>query len=214
MDERITTPDGPHTLRAIIESYDEANHRADVRPQGAPGALLAGIPVLSSCPGELLAVGAQVAVVAWGDVSGVVLGPIGRPTGGGLPWPPSYQVADNVLRSFSSTTFTSYPNLTLTISHLATSYLWLHVVVNTYGQTGVRGWHHSVAIFVDGVQQYPIAMQGTPNLYCWESLTLSFRTAASYSPGTRSVEVRVRVENAGDEVKCRYSALSALVVPA
>lgn len=209
MDKAITIPDGPHLLRAIIESYDEANHRADVRPQRTPGALLANVPVLSSCPGELLSAGAQVAVVAWGDVSGVVLGPTGRPA-----WPPSYWVADNTLRSFSSTTFTAYPNLSLSVPHLAPSYLWLHAVVNTYGQTGVRSWHHTVAIFVDGVQQYPIAMQGTPSLYYWENLVLSFRSANSYAPGTRSVEVRVRVENAGDEVKCRYSALSALVLPA
>ncbi len=65
-------------LRATVESYDALGHTADVRPLAHPASLLADVPVLENCSGDLLIAGATVLVHLWDDGGAVVLGPYGE----------------------------------------------------------------------------------------------------------------------------------------
>lgn len=65
-------------LRAAVESYDSATHTVDVRPLAHPASLLADVPVLENCAGDLLIAGVTVLVHLWDDGGAVVLGPYGE----------------------------------------------------------------------------------------------------------------------------------------
>ena len=54
-------------IRAVVETYDSATHQANVRPASHPSALLADLPVIESCPGEIIPADQAVAVLLWPD---------------------------------------------------------------------------------------------------------------------------------------------------
>ena len=54
-------------LRAKVLSFDASNHQADVAPLETPDSVLGGVPVLESCPGDLLAMGDVALVQRFAD---------------------------------------------------------------------------------------------------------------------------------------------------
>lgn len=64
-------------IRAYVEVYDSGAHTADVAPITGPASRLSLVPVLESCPTDLIEVGDVVALVIWPDGLALVLGPFG-----------------------------------------------------------------------------------------------------------------------------------------
>ena len=66
-------------VRAILRGYDHDAGTADVEVVAGPSALLADVPVVRPAHNDVLPAGAEVALLLWPDVGGVVLGPYRDP---------------------------------------------------------------------------------------------------------------------------------------
>lgn len=62
-------------VRGILRGYDPNAGTAQVEVVVGPSALLDAVPVVRSLPNDTLVAGAEVALLLWPDVGGVVLGP-------------------------------------------------------------------------------------------------------------------------------------------
>lgn len=197
-------------IRALLESYDQSTHRADVRPARNPASLLTDLPVVRHCPGEFMADESEVAVLLWDDTGGVVLGPYDDT----FDWPVTAHAYDGASRSFTAQAWTAYPNLSVSISIKQTSCFW--VLFSTSGRCDqVRtptAWQ--VAAHLGGVLLNPRARVGSPVAGTRTPVALCFRTQSSYAPGTYNIDVRVYCQSAGDTITCRYAALSVMALPA
>jgi hypothetical protein len=99
-------------IRAVLREYHAATHTAEVEPVLGPASLVGEIPVLISCRPDLLTNGRQVAVLAWSDVGGLVLGPYGAVPAD----PPSADDADKVDGIHAASTATANKLLALNAS--------------------------------------------------------------------------------------------------
>lgn len=64
----------PIVVRAIVRAYDHDSGTADVEGVTGPSALLTDVPVARPVSDDAVTVGAEVALLLWPDVGGVVLG--------------------------------------------------------------------------------------------------------------------------------------------
>ena len=78
-------PQNATIIRATLRRYDHDAGTADVEAVAGPSALLSGVPVVRPAHNEVLTPGAEVALLLWPDVGGVVLGPYRDPTSGAAP---------------------------------------------------------------------------------------------------------------------------------
>ena len=78
-------PQNATIVRAILRGYDHDAGTADVEIVAGPSALLAEVPVVRPAYNDVLAVGAEVALLLWPDVGGVVLGPYRDPAARAAP---------------------------------------------------------------------------------------------------------------------------------
>jgi len=65
----------PCIVRGILRQYDANAGAARVEIVAGPSALLEGVPVVQPAANDALVAGAEVALLLWPDVGGVVLGP-------------------------------------------------------------------------------------------------------------------------------------------
>lgn len=66
-------------IRATLRRYDHDAGTADVEAVAGPSALLTDVPVVRPAHNDVLTPGAEVALLLWPDVGGVVLGPYRDP---------------------------------------------------------------------------------------------------------------------------------------
>ncbi|HHX43687.1 MAG TPA: hypothetical protein GX714_06835 [Chloroflexi bacterium] len=66
-------------VRAVLRGYDQGTGTADVEAVAGPSALLSGVPVVRSASDDAMRPGAEVVLLLWPDVGGVVLGAYGGP---------------------------------------------------------------------------------------------------------------------------------------
>lgn len=78
-------PQHASIIRAILRGYDHDAGTADVEAVAGPSALLAGVPVVHPAHNDVLTPGAEVALLLWPDVGGVVLGPYRDPASQAAP---------------------------------------------------------------------------------------------------------------------------------
>jgi hypothetical protein len=197
-----------HLLRAVLESFDEANWQCDIRPLEAPAALFTQCPIVEDVPGELLAAGATVLAVASDDATALVLGPYGaRPQA-----PRSAAAYDGTGQDFTSTAYTSYGALGLSLTLRVTSYLWWFLNATARGAQA-RAQHAAISLYVDGVQELPPVIQGFHAANAYEPVIIAARSQSSYAPGSHTLDVQAKVYNAGDTLNLRYATLSVLALP-
>ena len=181
-------------IAATIASFDQTNHQAAILPLEYPSGLWPAVPISASVDGELMAVGTIVAVQTWDDGRAVILGTYGgRPT---LP-PMNYvHVAGNYLQS--AATWTDITNVTMTIAHLVTSWLWIHFDCLYLCAAAVLTRQAYYRILVDGVEVKPRALIGAPLASLQGHATITTRTGISYAAGTRTIKMQQYVNNAAN----------------
>lgn len=198
---------GTEIVRALVRAYDATRHLADVELCAGPRALLCGVPVLTSAPPRHLTAGREVALLLWPDVGGLVLG----------PWSPAPDrllqgwSVDTTLRAFTQQSYTSYPNLQLAFALEEEAYFWVWAMVNGYA-SAVRTASYAAAVFVDGAQLSPPAIQGVLQANLWQPIALALRSSTSYAPGNHTIDLRIYVYTAGDTVTLRYAGLGAVAI--
>jgi hypothetical protein len=192
-------------VRALVRAYDASSHLAELELCTGPRALLSGVPVLTSIPPRQLVNGREVALLLWPDVGGLVLG----------PWSPAPDrllqgwAVDTSTRTFTQQSYTAYTNLQLSFTLEEESYFWVWALVNGYA-SAARATSYAAAIFVDGAQLNPPAIQGAPSANLWQPSSLALRSATSYAPGSHTVDLRIYVYTAGDTITLRYAGLGAI----
>lgn len=173
-------------IQAIVESYDQANHRANVRPLSNPGSLLVAVPVASHCPGELIGVDERVLVVSWPDAGAVIIGPYeSRPV-----YPVHGYMTSATEETFTSTGYVMWPGTQLSLTLLVKSRLWVHCsfVIRKYA---VAAWGCYFRIYVNGGATTPQGGTACSVIYHWYSCALSGVVPVALNPGTHTVDVRV-----------------------
>ena len=179
-------------IQAIVESYDQANHRANVRPLAHPASLLVAIPVSSDCPGELMKADERVLVVSWPDAGAVIIGPYeSRPI-----YPVFASMESTTQRAFTSTSYTLWPGSQLSLTTLVKSRFWVHCSFNLR-KTAVTNLGYYVRIYANGGQRQPLVAGSSSNNDYWYPVALSGVISTTFNPGTHTVEVRLRVYGTG-----------------
>ncbi len=199
-------------IRAICESYDYTTHTAGLRPEGNPTALMAAVPVASACPGELVRPGWRYAVAVWPDLGALVLCPFDAPP----LWPPqghAQTVAYHTLTAAAGALTQFKPDLSVAVTISVPSYFWVHLVSN-YGQAQVRHPHHYVTAHLDGTALYPVSVGDLEATGRTHTHALSYRTDASYPPGTHTFTLGYTFYVAGHAATVSNSTLSVFATPA
>ena len=195
-------------IRAIIETLDQANHQANVRPIGAPASLLTKVPIAETCPTELLAADAEVLVAALPDGESVIISPyLARPT-----WPPM-----NYAFSAGPVTCTTGQNtltaLNLSIAHVGTCHFLYLLNFSAYANVGY-GSHSYASIYCDGVMDSHVVSYTAQIANRMAGLDVTGRSTASKVAATNAITARVQVITAGHTLTVSNMALTVLTLPA
>ncbi|MFH1085974.1 MAG: hypothetical protein V1772_09460 [Chloroflexota bacterium] len=194
-------------LRAVVQAYDAATHTATVYAPDYTGAPLVGVPVADDVPPPLMAPGAPCLLGLYPDGHAVVVAPYtGAPynLATGYCW-------DGGPRTFTSTSYVTYPGSTTTITLPRRAYLLMHGVFNAYGNSA-RAQALAYRFSVDGVQYAPsVPAQSSPASY-WMALPIC-DMAGPLVAGPHQVGVDLRVMTAGDTITARYLVYWAMAVP-
>ena len=195
-------------IRAILETLDQANHQANVRPIGAPASLLTKVPVAETCPTELLAAGVEVLVATLPDGESVIISPyLARPT------LPAIAYAYSAGPFTCTTGQTTLNAVTLNVAHLGTCYFLY--LLNLSGYCNAARANHSYAgVFCDGTLDTHIVSYTSHNTYRMGSLAVVARSSLSHVAATNVITARVQVATAGDSLVVSQIGLTVLTIPA
>ncbi len=175
--------------RATIRRFDAVLWQADLELAGAPGALLAGVPVAATIGPELLAPGSRVwAVLATpgSPADGLVLAPYGAPPAPWVTsrlWKPALATAGLAgPQACTSPSFADVPGLQLALSLEVTSTVLLLLAASG---TVAAGAAYSLAFYHDdgheSTQLAPVAaVSCTPWALAW------LATQTTVAPGTHT----------------------------
>lgn len=191
-------------IRAVVESYDEANHLANVRPRRNPASLYEGVAVARNCPGELIDDDDDVALLVWGDEGGLVLGPYN----GAWDWPVRAWAYRDEEDPFTAQEYTQIPSMSVSLTLRETSHIWVMSVFN-HRHDRTRGNAAYVRVFINGAGTRIVAMCGHAAANLFRSSTLCGRSEGTYGPGTYNVDLRVYVVYAGDTFKTNRCTMCA-----
>ena len=178
-----------------------------MRPRGHPGSLLADVPVVGGCPGELLPEDADVAIIVWPDVGGLVLGPYG-----GMPeYPVSGRSYYSSTMTFTNTAGTqswqlSNPTLSLTLN--VTSYVWILATLTMWGSSG-KTIGGRITARIDGADISLFQQACSPAANYYMPITLAGRSDNAYAAGTHTISLKLTTYQAGWVQKVRFVSLCA-----
>jgi len=194
-------------ITAVVESFDESNHVADIRPTAHPAALWPSVPVSEHCPGELVAAGSTVSAIVWDDGTLTILGPVGsRPI-----WPRTYRDRYDTWQALSSTSYTARSNLSISVTHSVTS----HYVITyqfTVQLSATASHLLNSRVFIDGgAEGSLLSSGGSSGLRIGQ--TIALRTQNALSPGTHIIDARHALVNAANTCSIGWSQMGVLVVP-
>lgn len=191
---------------AVIQSLDAANHQATVTPLSAPGGTTT-LPVATACPIELLAADDIVLIARPTAEAAIVLSAINK-----RPEPPIKATdSDSTSRTFTAQAYTTYPDLSVTVTLTNVSRLLITVNYNIHNDA-IRATAAAIGIYINSTQQGSVMLEGAPAATTWRHNSHSVLTG-TFAAGTHTIVLKVYVYNAGDTVTMRYADLSVLAFP-
>jgi len=195
-------------IRATIESFDETNHQADIRPEQHPASLWPAVPVAADISGETLPVGQAVAVLMWSDISGVILGPYG------VQYAPfvhgtQYTLADSSLAI--PTTWTDDDTLSVEIATKETCRLYLALSVSAHFDA-VYGTAFFVGFSVNGALLTPRARVGQALANCYQNVSLVTADPTKRAPGVWTIKPTYYAYQTGT-LTYRQRSLTVIAIP-
>jgi len=115
-------------------------------------------------------------------------------------------ITDDTAQDFKDTAYALYPNSAMTITLEEPGYIWAFYSVYYFrNRTSVRGHSHSITVYCDAALTVPAYSQwwGSPVIDNRHAVNFTVRTQL-LAAGAHTIDLRVRVQTAGDTVQGQY----------